>query len=122
MILRALSLRRTVPGAPADSNPTIAGSSTLGTALPVSDSSGACVCPGDSYPVGKSCVLGAVLFPAVFGPALLLALAAYSALKQYWAWLGDMGWRLNRDELEMDDPPEILGWGLLAHLTLAHLK
>jgi len=83
---------------------------------------GECVCEDGSTEIGGNCVSLKILLPSILVPLFILMLVGvylYVELKRKQA---DSVWAVLPDELEFDDPPEIIGRGTFGLVLLAEYR
>ena len=86
------------------------------------DELGNCVCLSGSVEVGGNCILQSVLLPSILVP-----LAVILAIGMFWyvdrkRRQADTVWSVSKEELQFDEPPEILGRGTFGLVLLAEYR
>ncbi|CAB9508702.1 Guanylate cyclase [Seminavis robusta] len=72
---------------------------------------GMCVCAPGTYDVGDICKDTTIFMIIIFSCALVVFLVMFLAFLNYKRQKSDHVWHIGIDELQFDEPPEVIGQG-----------
>jgi hypothetical protein len=75
------------------------------------DMEGNCICAGNTYEMLGSCVESAAFFVIIFSAAIVIMSITLSIYLGYKKKQSDSIWHVNVEELQFNEPPEIIGAG-----------
>jgi len=93
-----------------------------GDDLREADDMGECVCQDGSVEMGDRCISLKILLPSILVPLFALLLVGVYFYVEYKRKQADSVWSVLPDELQFDDPPEIIGRGTFGLVLLAEYR
>eukprot|EP00594_Rhizosolenia_setigera_P005967 CAMPEP_0178950414 /NCGR_PEP_ID=MMETSP0789-20121207/6639_1 /TAXON_ID=3005 /ORGANISM="Rhizosolenia setigera, Strain CCMP 1694" /LENGTH=1268 /DNA_ID=CAMNT_0020631137 /DNA_START=75 /DNA_END=3882 /DNA_ORIENTATION=- len=88
----------------------------------IPDVNGTCVCSANSIEINNQCVAMKVFLPSILAPSCLILIIALYLYVEFKTRKADSFWSVKTEELNFNDPPQIIGRGTFGLVLLAEYR